>query len=181
VDHRSSCDDGNVKFATSVGHLESVGQQANEQLRLRESDIGWPLEELWVGSELLEADVTKYVPEPGAADLVVVAYLHLPEPDRTTVLRRVQDAVAPAGVLLVIGHDRSNLDHGYGGPQEPTVLTRPEEVAAILDDLVIERAERSFAGSTRPRGHAQRSISSSGLAAPSCGAPLRRFGDWQPR
>jgi hypothetical protein len=181
VDHRSSCDDGNVKFATSVGHLESVGQQANEQLRLRESDIGWPLEELWVGSELLEADVTKYVPEPGAADLVVVAYLHLPEPDRTTVLRRAQDAVAPAGVLLVIGHDRSNLDHGYGGPQEPTVLTRPEEVAAILDDLVIERAEPVLRRVDTPEGPRTAIDQLIRASRPSCGAPLRRFGDWQPR
>jgi hypothetical protein len=45
---------GGVKFATSVGHLESVGQQANEYLRLKDSDIGWPLDELWVGSELLD-------------------------------------------------------------------------------------------------------------------------------
>ncbi len=47
-------DHGSVKFATSVGHLESVGQQANEFLRLRDSDIGSPLDELWVGSELLD-------------------------------------------------------------------------------------------------------------------------------
>jgi hypothetical protein len=91
--------------------------------------------------EIIEADLTGYVPASRAADLVVVAYLHLAEPDRTTVLRRAQDAVAPGGVLLVIGHDRSNLDHGYGGPQDPAVLARPEEIAAILDDLVIECAE----------------------------------------
>jgi hypothetical protein len=44
-----------VKFATSVGHLESVGQQANDYRRLRESDVGWPLDELWIGSELLDS------------------------------------------------------------------------------------------------------------------------------
>jgi hypothetical protein len=43
-----------VKFATSVGHLEDVGQQANDYLRLRDSDIPWPLDELWVGSDLLD-------------------------------------------------------------------------------------------------------------------------------
>lgn len=49
------CDHGHVKFATSVGHLESVGQQANDYRRLRESDVGWPLDELWIGSELLDS------------------------------------------------------------------------------------------------------------------------------
>jgi hypothetical protein len=44
-----------VKFATSVGHLESVGRQANDYRRSRESDIGWPLDELWVGTELLDS------------------------------------------------------------------------------------------------------------------------------
>ena len=43
-----------MKFATSVGHLEDVGQQANDCLHLRDSDISWPLDELWVGSELLD-------------------------------------------------------------------------------------------------------------------------------
>jgi hypothetical protein len=38
-----------------VGHLESVGQQANDYRRLRESDVGWPLDELWIGSELLDS------------------------------------------------------------------------------------------------------------------------------
>src|ERR1019366_6220912 len=55
--------------------------------------------------EIIEADLTGYVPASRAAALVVVAYLHLAEPDRTTVLRRAQDAVAPGGLLLVIGHD----------------------------------------------------------------------------
>ena len=43
-----------MKFATSVGHLESVGRQADDYLRLRDTDIDWPLAELWVGGALLE-------------------------------------------------------------------------------------------------------------------------------
>jgi hypothetical protein len=43
-----------VKVATAVGHLMAMGETATERLRLRESDIGWPLEELWVGGALLD-------------------------------------------------------------------------------------------------------------------------------
>ncbi len=43
-----------VKRATAVGHLVELGAAASERLRLRETDIGWPLEELWAAGELLE-------------------------------------------------------------------------------------------------------------------------------
>ncbi len=76
-------------------------------------------------------------------DLVVVAYLQLPEPDRSAALANAAAAVAPGGTLLVIAHDETNLEHGYGGPQDPAVLTGPEQVvAASLDGFEIEKAER---------------------------------------
>lgn len=74
-------------------------------------------------------------------DLVIVFYLHLPATDRTRVLAHTQDALAPGGTLLVVGHDLSNLTHGYGGPQDPTVLFTPEEVAIDLERLRIVRAD----------------------------------------
>jgi SAM-dependent methyltransferase len=82
--------------------------------------------------ELVEADVTAYAPDPGAFDLVLVAYLQTPEPDRRAWLRHAVDALAPGGTLLIVCHDRSNLDGGHGGPQDASVLTTPEEVAAVL-------------------------------------------------
>ncbi|HZJ27393.1 MAG TPA: class I SAM-dependent methyltransferase [Acidimicrobiia bacterium] len=94
-----------------------------------------------VSLETIVADVTTYEAAPGAYDLVLVAYLQLPEPARSVVLRRATDAVAPGGTLLVIAHDRSNLDGGYGGPQDPTVLATPAEVAAALTDLDVVTAE----------------------------------------
>ncbi len=90
---------------------------------------------------LVEADVTEYVPTPGGFDLVLVAYLHLPEPERREVIGRACAAVAKNGTLLVIGHDASNLTAGYGGPQDPTVLATPAEIAAAITGLEIERAE----------------------------------------
>lgn len=46
-------DDGGVKRSTAIGHLEEMAEVASERLRLRETDIGWPLEELWVTGDLL--------------------------------------------------------------------------------------------------------------------------------
>ena len=42
-----------MKRATAVGHLDEMAEVASERLRLRDSDVGWPLEELWVTGALL--------------------------------------------------------------------------------------------------------------------------------
>ena len=43
--------------------------------------------------------------------------------------------------LLVLGHDTANLTDGYGGPKDVSVLFTPDDVVALLGDLVVERAE----------------------------------------
>jgi SAM-dependent methyltransferase len=89
----------------------------------------------------VEADLLDYDPPPEAFDLVVILYLQLPAEERTRVLRSAAAAVAPGGTLVVVAHDRSNLEHGHGGPQDPGVLATPAEVAADLDRLEVERAD----------------------------------------
>jgi hypothetical protein len=44
-----------VKRLTAVRHLTEMAGVASEMLRLRASDLGWPLEELWVSGALLAA------------------------------------------------------------------------------------------------------------------------------
>jgi SAM-dependent methyltransferase len=78
---------------------------------------------------------------PRTYDLVLVAYLHLPEPVRTAVFSAAAEAVAPGGTLLAIGHDLANLDGGYGGPQDPAVLTTAPALVAAIGDLTVIRAE----------------------------------------
>ena len=88
-------------------------------------------------------DVTTYQPPVASFDLVLIAYLQLPDGERMTVLDHAVDALAPGGTLLLVAHDRSNLDSGYGGPSEPAVLTTPAELAPQLTTrgLAVERAE----------------------------------------
>ena len=88
------------------------------------------------------ADATEPLPGAPEFDLVVVAYLQLPEPGRTDALGHAARAVMPGGTLLVIAHDESNLIGGYGGPQDPAVLTGTGKVAAALGGLDVEKAER---------------------------------------
>jgi len=104
-----------------------------------------------------EADLLEYVPEPAAYDLVVVAYLQVPADERRVVLRRATEAMAAGGLLLVVGHDTTNIAEGAGGPQQASVLFTPEDIVTDLalggTTVRIERAERVFReveGSPRP-------------------------------
>jgi 2-polyprenyl-3-methyl-5-hydroxy-6-metoxy-1,4-benzoquinol methylase len=92
--------------------------------------------------EWVEADVVEWEPPEGAFDLVVILYLHVPADERRLVHGRAAAAVAPGGTLLVVGHDRENLEHGYGGPKDVRILLDANEVAGELAGLEIEKAER---------------------------------------
>jgi len=87
------------------------------------------------------ADLTAPL-ELAPADVVLLAYLHLPREVERDVLRRVAALVAPGGTFLLIAHARRNLDAGVGGPQDPELLPTAQEVTAAIEGtgLVIERA-----------------------------------------
>lgn len=97
-------------------------------------------------------DLLEYEPAPEAFDLVLVLYLHIPAADRRLVLARAASALAPGGTFVFVGHDLANLTDGVGGPRDPDLLCTPDEIAAELPDLVIEKAEsvlRNVAGEER--------------------------------
>ena len=85
-------------------------------------------------------DVVAWQPPPHAFDLVLLSYLQLPWPELRTVLASATDALAPGGMLLIVGHDADNIERGYGGPQDPAVLYDADRIAAALDGLRIETA-----------------------------------------
>ncbi|MDF1597758.1 MAG: class I SAM-dependent methyltransferase [Acidimicrobiia bacterium] len=88
------------------------------------------------------ADLREYVPEAGAFDLVVLAYLHLPQDLLRVVHARAAAALAPGGTMVIVGHDLTNIEDGYGGPQSPEVLYTPEDLVADLRSLDIVKAEK---------------------------------------
>ncbi len=98
------------------------------------------------------ADVRDYRPEPGCFQRVLIAYLQLREAELDGVLRGAVTAFAPGGVLLVVGHDVTNLAVGTGGPQDPAVLHTVGSITRSLGDLTVVRAgrvRRPVAGSAR--------------------------------
>lgn len=90
------------------------------------------------------ADLREYRAEPQAYELVLLFYLQVPAAERTPIVRAAAAGVSPGGTLLLVAHDRSNLEHGYGGPQEPGVLYTAGDLVSDLEGtgLRIERAER---------------------------------------
>lgn len=100
------------------------------------------------------ADATKYRHD-GDIDVALLCYLQLPAAQLRAAVRNAADALAPSAVLLVIGHDSTNLSDGTGGPQDPSVLFTAADIAADLDGtgLVVDRADavlRPVAGAPRP-------------------------------
>lgn len=98
------------------------------------------------------ADLVEFTPPPGAFDLVTLFYIHLPPDERRAIHAAAAAALAPGGVLLVAGHDRSNLSEGVGGPQDPAVLFTPAEIAGEFPGLIVERAEVMRRPGTGERG-----------------------------
>lgn len=95
------------------------------------------------GIRWVEADLRGYQPEPGGYDLVLLAYIHLPRSEFDTLLQAATSALAPGGTLLLVGHDVDNIVHGQGGPQDPQVLHRVDDVLPVLAGLTIHRAEQA--------------------------------------
>ncbi len=86
-------------------------------------------------------DLRDYEPDRGSFDLVALIYLQIPRAELAPIIARAARAVAPGGTFLLVAHDSSNLEHGYGGPQDPDLLYTAEQVLLALGgQLDIEKA-----------------------------------------
>lgn len=125
--------------ATALDFSEVATARAQEIARARLGEAAGRV-------EAITADVLTWAgwaPARAAYDLVIVVYLHLPAAQRRLVHRYAAAALRPGGRLVVLGHDRSNLTDGVGGPQDPALLPTPAEILADLDasTVAVERAE----------------------------------------
>ena len=87
-------------------------------------------------------DLNHYEPPEQAFDLVIDFYIHIPSDQRKVLLAKAVTGVAPGGTILVVGHDLTNLEDGYGGPQDPALLFSPEEVTVALAEMNVVKAGR---------------------------------------
>jgi SAM-dependent methyltransferase len=88
------------------------------------------------------ADVLRWTAADDSLDLVLVAYLHLPEPDVLALLTRAVGWLRPGGRLLVLGHDVANVTSGVGGPQDPAILHSVHRLAPVAALLDVDRLEQ---------------------------------------
>ena len=115
---------------TGVDYSEVALAEADRRAAARGVDVEWA-----------QADVTQWAPDAGVYDLVCLMYLQIPAEERRVVLERAARALGPGGVMLVVGHHLRNLTDGWGGPSNAEVLYTPEQVAADLPGLIVERLE----------------------------------------
>ena len=92
-----------------------------------------------VEAEFVVSDATAYRPD-GLYDLIISFYIHLWPEQRARMLANAAEALAPGGRILFVSHDKSSSPPGWSR-KDLESLTTPEEVAAELPGLRIERAE----------------------------------------
>ncbi len=89
--------------------------------------------------EFVASDVTVYRPN-GLYDLIISFYVQLWPDQRVQMLSNAAQALTPGGRLLFVSHDQSSPPSGWSRDDLKS-LTSPDEVAAELSGLRIERAE----------------------------------------
>ena len=89
--------------------------------------------------EFTVSDAAAYRPS-SQYDLITSFYIQLWPEQRAQMLSAAVEALAPGGRLLFVSHDRSSPPSGWSR-EDLESLTTPDEVAAELRGLRIERAE----------------------------------------
>lgn len=88
--------------------------------------------------DAIVGDAVSYRPPPATFDLILLSYLELPEHQLRLAFQNLVPGLAPGGRVLIIAHDATNLDQGWGGPRDPNVLTTPQVVSGILTGLGLD-------------------------------------------
>jgi SAM-dependent methyltransferase len=92
-----------------------------------------------LGAEIAErihwqqADLLSWVPAAGYCDLVSAHFMHFAKEAREPLHRRLAAAVAPGGILLIVGHHPSDLQTTVPRPPTPERFYTAAEVSAVLD------------------------------------------------
>ncbi len=113
--HVTGVDVSPVALARAASQAAAAGEQIA-------SRISWQ-----------QADVLTWIPPARQFDLVSAQFMQLPRPERESLHRRLAEAVRPGGMLLIVGHDPSDLETSIHRPHHPGLMFTAEQVAATLD------------------------------------------------
>ncbi|WP_084760459.1 class I SAM-dependent methyltransferase [Nocardia mangyaensis] len=97
----------------------------------------------WRCADITELDAAEVT---GPFELILMVFVHLSADQRRPLLHQLAGMLSPGGMLLVLGHDTSNVTDGYGGPQDAGILFTPQDIRADLDGqgLTIRVADHVF-------------------------------------
>ncbi|SDT81261.1 bifunctional NAD(P)/FAD-dependent oxidoreductase/class I SAM-dependent methyltransferase [Actinoplanes derwentensis] len=129
----TAVDISTVALGRAAGHAEAAG--VAELVTVRHADLRHD--------------------EPGTGyDLVSAQFMHGPPEMRRELYSRLAGAVAPGGLLLVVGHHPSDLATFVGRMHFPDMLFTPEEIAGLLTpgEWKIVTAEARPRPATDPEG-----------------------------
>lgn len=76
-------------------------------------------------SDFKTEDVTQVILDTSSHALVLLMYFHLPPQNLLSFVRTAVDALRPGRAFVLTGHDESNLQDGFDGPQAPTFSMVP--------------------------------------------------------
>lgn len=97
----------------------------------------------------VQADLTTNAAPAGPFGLVSSQFMQLPAHQRDPLFRRLAGAVAPAGTLLVVGHDLSDLHTApHLRPHRPELMFTVDDIVGLLDPadwtILAESRQRSI-------------------------------------
>lgn len=101
--------------------------------------------------DLVEADLSTYVPQENAFSSVVSIFAHLPTAVRQHLYPLLTQALLPGGVLVLEAYSQKQLQFGTGGPKDPSMLPSLNELKAGLlglEFVVAREVERDVSEGT---------------------------------
>ncbi|MBS0393309.1 MAG: class I SAM-dependent methyltransferase [Proteobacteria bacterium] len=110
-----------------------------------------------VSIETVNADLGTFALEPQSWDAIISIWCHLESGLRRRVHRDVVTALRPGGVFLLEAYTPDQLRHGTGGPREPDLLVRRDDLVEELAGLEILHAAELERDVHEGRGHGGRS------------------------
>lgn len=87
----------------------------------------------------VEVDVFEWEPST-MFDLVLIAYLQVETESLLSMIRKAVGWLSPGGELFMVGHDRSNIEQGVGGPRVPEILWEVDEIVDSLEGVEVVEA-----------------------------------------
>ena len=113
---------------TAVDASPTALQRGEAERVARVARDGIPRTVRWVASDVVGDDLPT---PPEHYELVTAHFVHIPVEERKVLWKKLVDAVAPGGSLVIVGHSLEDLDAGLRRPPASLMFDRKELMAAM--------------------------------------------------